>query len=328
MPLEEEMIKKILIIGGAGFIGLHLAKNLCLVQQNRIYIVDNFSRGKNDKELKKIIKKKNIFLYKSNVFDLHINLKKFTHIFYLVATVGVKNVVQNPFKTIDTNILPLFNILKKLIKVKSNARFIFFCTSEVYNPQIKVNKSAFLKEDTKIFLNEKTIDRDSYFISKIFGEKVCEFSNLDVISLRPHNIYGPRMGYSHVIPEMIKKINSKNKVINISSPNHTRSFCYIDDAIDQIIKISFKKKLKFKIYNIGNPLEEIKIFTLAKKIQLLLKKKKVLKKYIDTSGSPSKRKPHMGRTFLEINSFPKINLSKGLRNTISWYVKKKIVKYN
>lgn len=58
MPLEEEMIKKILIIGGAGFIGLHLAKNLCLVQQNRIYIVDNFSRGKNDKELKKIIKKK------------------------------------------------------------------------------------------------------------------------------------------------------------------------------------------------------------------------------------------------------------------------------
>jgi nucleoside-diphosphate-sugar epimerase len=322
MPWEEKMIKKILIVGGAGFIGLNLVKKLSSSQKDKIYIIDNFSRGKNDKELKAFLKKKNIYFIKSNILELNINLKQYTHIFYLAATVGVKNVTQNPFKTIDANILPLFFILKKLIKLKSNCRFIFFSTSEVYNPSIKEDKFTNLKENTKILLDEKTIGRDSYYISKIFGEKICELSNLNVISLRPHNIYGPRMGYSHVIPEMIKKINSKNNKINIFSPNHTRSFCYIDDAIDQITKISFKKKLKHKIYNIGNPLEEIKIFNLAKKINLLLKKNKILKKYIETTGSPLKRKPDMNRTFLEIDSFPKINLHEGLKKTINWYIQK------
>jgi dTDP-glucose 4,6-dehydratase/UDP-glucuronate decarboxylase len=314
------MIKKILIIGGAGFIGLNLVKKLSSEQKNKIYIVDNFSRGKNDKELKKIIDKKNIYLIKSNILDLKINLKKFSHVFYLAATVGVKNVTRNPFKTLDANILPLFFILKKLIKIKSTCRFVFFSTSEVYNPSIKENKFIILKENTKILLNEKIMGRDSYYISKIFGEKICELSNLDIISVRPHNIYGPRMGYSHVIPEMIKKLNSKNNKINIFSPFHTRSFCYIDDAIDQIVKISFKKKLKHRIYNIGNPLEEIKMFDLAKKINLLLNKNKVLKKYTETTGSPLKRKPHMSRTFREIASFPKISLDEGLKKTINWYI--------
>jgi len=314
------MIKKILIIGGAGFIGLNLVKKLSSEQKNRIYIVDNFSRGKNDKELKKIINKKDIYLIKSNIFNLKINLKKFSHVFYLAATVGVKNVTRNPFKTLDTNITPLFFLLKKLIKIKSTCRFVFFSTSEVYNPSIKENKFIILKENTKILLNEKIMDRDSYYISKIFGEKICELSNLDIISVRPHNIYGPRMGYSHVIPEMIKKLNSKNNKINIFSPFHTRSFCYIDDAIDQIVKISFKKKLKHKIYNIGNPLEEIKMFDLAKKINLMLNKNKVLIKYTETTGSPLKRKPHMDRTFLEIDSFPKISLDEGLKKTIDWYI--------
>ena len=118
----------------------------------------------------------------------------------------------------------------------------------------------------------------------------------------------------------------KNKKIDIYNyGNHKRSFTYIDDIIENINKIIIDSKMSkniknSKIYNIGNPLEEIKMFDLAKKINLLLNKNKVLKKYTETTGSPLKRKPHMSRTFLEIASFPKISLDEGLKKTINWYI--------
>ena len=128
------------------------------------------------------------------------------------------------------------------------------------------------------------------------------------------------MGYSHVIPELIKKIIfQKNKKIKIYSPSHKRAFCYIDDAIEQIVRLSFSLKIKNQIFNIGNSREEIKIFDLAKIIKSKLKSKKRLIKYLYTSGSPKRRDPNMSKTNFHIKKRNYISLNKGIQNYINWY---------
>ena len=128
------------------------------------------------------------------------------------------------------------------------------------------------------------------------------------------------MGFSHVIPELIKKIKfQKSKKIKIYSPSHKRAFCYIDDAIEQIVGLSFGTKAKNKTFNIGNSREEIKIFDLAKMIKNKLKSKKKLIKYIYTSGSPKRRVPSMSKTSSYLKKTKYINLNKGIQNYINWY---------
>ena len=128
------------------------------------------------------------------------------------------------------------------------------------------------------------------------------------------------MGYSHVIPELIKKIRfQKNKQIKIYSPSHKRAFCYIDDAIEQIVGLSFSITVKNKTFNIGNSREEIKIFDLAKIIKDKLKSKKKLIKYIYTSGSPKRRVPSMSKTNSYLKKRNYISLNKGIQNYINWY---------
>ena len=191
---------------------------------------------------------------------------------------------------------------------------------------IKKNKVKFpINEKNNIILENIVINRDAYYVSKAFNEKLVQFLNNNYLILRPHNIYGPRMGYRHVIPELIKKINQeKNKKKNktyVFSPSHKRAFCYIDDAIKQIIQLSFNKKVKNSIFNIGNMKEEINMFNLAKLIKKKIYNKSKLKKGKITEGSPKRRIPDMTKTlrFIKLKKFTSLN--DGIDKTTDWYLR-------
>lgn len=313
------MESRILITGAAGFIGFNLAKNL-YNKKFKLVLLDNLSRGKMDKNFKNFCKLKDV---KFNRIDLTKTFKlkdNFQYIFHLASTVGVKNVTKNPIHTFQNNISSTINLIKA-IKNTSKTNFIFFSTSEVYAPYVFVQKK-FLphKEDLNLFFPEKIKPRDSYLMSKLINEKIVMLSKCKYLILRPHNIYGPRMGFSHVIPELISKIKTK-KECKIFSPNHARAFCFIDDAIQQILQLAFKKKNYNEIYNIGNMKEEIKINDLAKKIKFFLNSKCELKRGQITMGSPPRRIPYMKKTLNQIKLISFTNLNKGLRKTIDWYSK-------
>ena len=147
-------------------------------------------------------------------FDLNKKIEKkltgFTHIFHLAASLGVKNITTNPYGTFKNNIYSLSNLIDNVKLNSPNCTFIFFSSSEVYSPLIKKSfKFLPTRPDVDLLINNKTINRDSYYLSKIIGEKLIKFSGLKHIILRPHNIYGPEMGFRHVISELIKK-NQKN----------------------------------------------------------------------------------------------------------------------
>ena len=204
--------KNILITGGAGFIGFHLAKTLS--KKNKVYLWDNLSRGKYDNELKSILKNNNVFFSRINLNNKITNkVKKLDYVFHLAGSVGVQNIKQQSFKSFLNNIEITINLLNYVIDNNKKVKFILFSTSEVYSNLIKQKKVKFpISEENFLIINNELIDRDSYFLSKIFNEKLLQLSKLKTIILRPHNIYGPRMGLSHVIPELIVKILKEQKI--------------------------------------------------------------------------------------------------------------------
>jgi len=256
-------------------------------------------------------------------FENEIKIKKnnFDYIYHLAAIVGVKNVTKQPALVLEKNIKLLISSIKFAKKQKNLKRFFFLSTSEIYAGTLKKKLLKFpTKENSILCLNDLSEDRSTYMLSKIYGEALTHFSELPYTILRPHNIFGPRMGMSHVIPEIIKKIFSKKKFIKVQNPKHTRAFCYIDDAVDMIVKIMNTKKTVNKTYNLGDPRKEIKVDTLVKKILKIIKSNKQLIFIRENlQKSPHRRVPSMHKLFSHINFKIKSSFDHSLSTTIQWY---------
>lgn len=306
--------KKILITGGAGFIGYYLLKKLAPF--NQITLIDNLNRGKKDKFLRECIKLKSVNFINLDLTNKN-NYKKqdYDFVFLLASIVGVKNVNDNPYDTLKVNIQSTFNTID-LVKFKKETKLIYFSTSEIYSPLVIKKKKFFpIKEDVDLLFLKDDNPRYTYYISKIIGEKLIKFSDQPFLIFRPHNIYGPRMGFSHVIPEQIKKI--KNQLNSkVFSPHHKRAFCYIDDAIDQMLFLCQSKNNYNKIFNIGNPKEPINMLKLSKLIKKIIRSKVKLIPSSVTSGSITKRVPFIKK---KLHDKCKTSLEEGLKKTIDWY---------
>ena len=317
---------KVLIIGGGGFIGGHLLKKLLNNKTiSHVDIIDNFSRVKEDKFLKDLIKDRRVSILKRNITTIELNKfrrKNYDFIYQFAAILGVQNVINNPEKVLINNFLIMKKSIEIAKKQKKLKKFIFLSTSEVYAGSLENFKIKFpTPESTTLALTNILNSRTTYMLSKIYCEAMCIHSNLRYLILRPHNIYGPRMGYSHVIPELIKKISiiKKNNSLNLFSFNHRRAFCYVDDAINQIYLIT-KSRIINETLNIGNNEEEISIINLCKKILKLYCRKdiKIVKKNIN-NYSPSRRLPAMNKIYKFIKKFKYTKLDDGLIKTINWY---------
>ena len=263
---------KYLITGGAGFLGSKLTEKLLENKKNKIYIVDNLIKNSQKKIfLKRIIKNKNVKFIKKDLSKISKFLKiyDFDYIFHFAAILGVQKVIDNPYITLKENIQTTSSLVDFSKKQKKLKRICFTSTSEVYANSLEKRLAKYPTPENIDFLITKDFNpRSAYSISKIVGEYLINYSNLNYVIFRPHNIFGPKMGFSHVIPELTKKIcrNKENKIL-IRNYNHKRTFCYIDFAIDLILKISHNKKTSKKIFNIGSPNKEISIMQLAKKIK-------------------------------------------------------------
>ncbi len=316
---------KVLIIGGAGFFGYHLSKKYVSLGYT-VDIVDNLSRGKLDKDLSIILDNAKISLFNQDLYTFYKEKsysKDYDLIYHLAAKVGVANVQNDPYGTLFNNI-NLTNIAVNIAKNQKNLkRIIFTSTSEVYSGAVEINLANLPTiEDTPLIINDIKEERATYKLSKIVGESMLLNSNLPVSIVRPHNIYGPRMGMSHVIPELIQKISKLNDgdLLGVYSINHTRTFCYIEDAINMTMQIAINSNTLNKVLNLGAEGPEIKMCDLAKKIIKLAKKKLNIIAEEDHPGSPKRRCPDMQHTLKNINYNYQIGLDIGLRKTFDWYI--------
>ena len=315
---------KYLITGGAGFIGLKLAFKLSENKNNKIYLIDNFSKNNKKKKTLSIIKKKNIKLIQLDLNNIskYLKIYNFDYIYHFAAILGVQKVIDNPYSTLSQNIFTTINLINFSKKQKKLKKICFTSTSEVYSNTLKKKLTKYpTPENVDFLISRKFNPRSSYLLSKVVGEYLMNFSKLNFVIFRPHNIFGPQMGFAHVIPQLTKKIlMKKNKKIIIENSNHKRTFCYIDFAIELMFRISHNKKSSKKIFNIGSPEKEISIMHLAKKInQILNSKKKLVASNLQKVNSPEKRRPDMKKSLVYTKS--KHDFEKGLIETVLWYKK-------
>ena len=321
------MRKQILILGGLGFIGFHLSKKISEDKNNILTIVDDGSRGQLDYEAKKLIQKKNVNFLKINLSKEE-NFKKlkknFDHVYLLASIVGVNNTLTNPNRVIEINSLIILNTLRWLISKKIK-KFMFTSTSETYAGTIDYfNYKIPTDENVPLTITEVGHPRYTYAITKLLGESaflnLSKKSKTKILVVRFHNIFGERMGFKHVIPHLIERFYKKEKPFSIYGGKQTRAFCYISDAIDQMLGLMKKKKNNFKIYNIGNDTE----VTIEKLVKLVGKKFDYKNSYLNKEsfpGSTRRRCPNISRIKKELQYKPKIKLENGLEKTIKWYLK-------
>lgn len=313
--------KKILLTGGAGFIGSTLVSGL--VKENEITILDNFSR---DSIRYKNIASKNLTVVEEDVLNFEA-LKKTCENFkpqiviHLAAVAGIDTVIIDPVKTLDVNINGTFNLMKALEKYSNRLeRILDFSTSEVLGAY--AYKSTEKSQTNFAPVGEA---RWTYSISKVAGEHIVHSyfkkSGYPVVTIRPFNIYGPGQVGEGAIQIFIKNVVNKKDIEIHGDGDQIRSWCYIDDMIKGIELCITNKKAIGEVFNIGNPKGTITISSLAEKIVSICRSKSKIiytpKNYVDVElRIPSIEK---AKDLLGFN--PVVGLNEGIKRTYDWYKK-------
>ena len=151
---------------------------------------------------------------------------------------------------------------------------------------------------------------------------MVQHSGVPFTIFRPHNIYGPRMGLAHVIPEQLKKAFDAypGDTIPVFSPEHKRVFCFIDDAVEMLARMAFNDACRGTTLNLGAQAPEVSIRELAQMCVEVSGKRLTLDEHPPTPGSPARRAPDMRTTAKLLDYEANVDLHEGIRRTWAWYL--------
>jgi UDP-glucose 4-epimerase len=258
-----------LITGGAGFVGSHLAEHL-LGQEHQVLVVDNLSTGSIE----------NIAHLKGRAgFDYTIDsvanepliaelIDRSDVVFHLAAAVGVKLIVEQPVRTIETNVHGTEVVLKHASKKR---KLVFLAsTSEVYGKSMDVP----FREDADLVLGASEKHRWAYACSKLIDEFLAlaywKERKLPVVIVRLFNTVGPRQTgqYGMVLPSFVRQALTGEPITVFGDGKQSRSFTYVGDVVDALVKMAADPRAVGQVYNIGST-EEITIMALAERVRAL-----------------------------------------------------------
>ena len=307
--------KRVMVTGGAGFIGINLVSRL-LEEGNIVYCVDNFySSSKN--RIKGFLANNNFRLVEMDIMeDIDIQVDE---IYNLACPASPKAYQKDPIYTLKVNFNGVLNMLN--LATKYNSKILQASTSEIYgNPMVKSQKENYFGNvnpvGTRACYNEGKRCAEALFFD--FNRKYR--TNIKVI--RIFNTYGPGMmkDDGRVVSNFINQALENQDITVYGDGSQTRSFCYVKDLVDGIIKVMSSPESFKGPVNLGNP-NEMTIIDLANKVIKMTNSNSKLIHLPLPKDDPETRKPDISLAKKVLDWEPKVGLEEGLRKTIEYYKK-------
>ena len=315
---------RVLVLGGAGFIGYHLASRLA-GEGHALTLVDDFSRGRRDPDLEALCAQPGIRLVDADLTRpgaLDALARDWEQVYMLAAVVGVRNVEQDPARVVRVNTLALLNLLDWL---PGRGEVLFFAsTSETYAGGVSAGTVPVpTPEDVPLTVPDVGAPRFAYAASKILGETAVIHTSrargLRSVIGRFHNVYGPRMGADHVIPELALRALRREDPFRLYGAEQRRAFCHVADAVEAITRLMAAEAAWGQVVNIGNDAEETVIGDLRQIVLDCARFAPRVQAEPAPAGSVDRRCPDLARLRALTGFQPKIALAAGVRGTFDWY---------
>ena len=309
-------MSKVLVTGGAGFIGSNLCRKL-LEAGHKVIAVDNLITG-DRRNLKELNSHPNFRFIKHDITEpwpqtLNSQLSSLHSIYHLACPTGVPNLGPLSEEMITTCSVGTRNILE--IARESGAKFLFTSSSEVYGDPL-----TFPQEESYRGNVDTTGLRSPYEEGKRFAESLILMFvrkyNVDAKIVRVFNTYGPSMSPKdiRVIPNFLRQASSNLPITLHGKGNQKRTFCHVDDLVSGLVLV-IKKGEKGQVYNLGHDLE-ISIIDLAGLILKITGSKSPIQPFPRPGHDHERRLPSLVKT-KQLGWYPKINLEEGLKTTIN-----------
>jgi nucleoside-diphosphate-sugar epimerase len=315
-------MKRILVTGGSGFIGSALVKAL-LGEGNRVRVLDDNSRGA-PRRLKAV--EKDIEFITGDIRDakaVAAAVREMDEVHHLAYVNGTEFFYSAPELVLDVGVKGMINVVDACRNANVRS-LVLASSSEVYQTPPKVPTD----ETAPLIVPDPTNPRYSYGGGKIISELIAinygrKFFDR-VLIFRPHNVYGPDMGWEHVIPQFaqrLKKISAQKPTGPLpfeiqGDGKQTRSFCHVDDLVQGVMVMRAKGQ-HLGIYHIGTT-EEVSIADLAHRVAAHAGREIVLKSGAAPAGSTARRCPDIGK-LEKLGYAPRVPLATGLPPTLDWY---------
>jgi UDP-glucuronate decarboxylase len=307
------MIKRILITGGAGFLGSHLCERL-LNEDNDIVCLDNFYTGNKD-NITPFLSNPHFELIRHDIINpVYLEVDE---IYNLACPASPVHYQLNPIKTIKANVIGVINVLG--IAKRAKAKILQASTSEVYgDPEMHPQNESYWGRVNPIGI------RSCYDEGKRAAECLMmdyrRQNGVNTKIVRIFNTYGPRMAINdgRVVSNFIIQALQGIDITVYGDGSHTRSFCYVDDMVEGLIRMMNGADDFYGPVNLGNPEE----FTILELARLIIKLTKSASKIIFQPlpmDDPTQRKPDIALAGNKLGWKPKVDLEKGLKNTIEYF---------
>lgn len=304
-------MKRILVTGGAGFVGSNLCEKL-LNDGNYVICLDNFFTG-SKANVEKFANNSNFELVNHDVTDEYLN--EVDQIYNLACPASPPHYQYDPIKTMKTSVLGIINMLE--LAKKCNATILQASTSEVYgNPNVHPQLESYWGNVNPIGIRS-CYDEGKRCAETLMMDYHRQFG-IDTKIVRIFNTYGPNMAQNdgRVVSNFILQVLRNEDITIYGDGSQTRSFCYVDDLVEGLIKM-MNSKLAGPV-NLGNPSERTVLDFAKLVIELTNSKSKIINRPLP-SDDPTKRRPDISLAKQELGWEPTVDIVEGLNKTIEYF---------
>lgn len=309
------MKKRILVTGGAGFIGSHLCEKL-IKDGNEVLCVDNFFTGTRQNIVKLLDNKYFEILRHDICFPLYLEVDE---IYNLACPASPVHYQFDPVQTTKVNVSGSINMLGLAKRIKS--RILQASTSEVYGDPLQHPQKEEYWGNVNPIGTRSCYDEGKRCAETLFFDYHRQH-NLDIKVIRIFNTYGPRMHPSdgRVVSNFIVQALKGEDITLYGDGNQTRSFCYVDDLIDGMVKMMNSRDGFTGPVNLGNPNEKTVLELAELIIRLTKSKSKIINQKLP-EDDPVRRKPDISLAKKELKWKPRVELEDGLKEAIKYFKK-------